>query len=109
MSYGMEIKTTTGLQDISIIKTAKHMGSVTFTSGTSGSATINVDYQEAVQTTDSGAEVSYNICYIKANDGKDPPKFTFDDATKLFTWSPADPLDVNRCSSNFRCIFVRMD
>lgn len=101
MAYSLGIETTDGLIDIKYLRSAKHIVTLTLT-GTSGSVSVS-GYREATAAGGS------NLCHLRANDGKVTPNFTFDDNTKVLTWSPDNNVPPESHSSSITAIFVRID
>jgi hypothetical protein len=100
MAYGFEIQTNQGYVDVASIDVARYHYSFSTTSA-SGSVTV------------SGFDSSLGHISVIANDKKVPPKFSFNNSTKVFTWSGptvnSTIPNIIKLSTSFRFVFWRFD
>ena len=102
MAYGVQIRTTQGLEDVSGIEVARFVHSFQ-TTATSGSQVVS-------NFSDANGLGHISVVSI---DKKAPPQFSWNEGTKTLTWSaPAvngSIPNIPNQSTNFRFIFWRFD
>ena len=90
MSYGMQIRTVNGLENIDSLRSLREVFRVALT-GTSGSVAVP-----------GGAVEGNSAVFFEVNDGKTPPQFSWSGST--ITWSGWNFFDP---TSNFTLIVCR--
>lgn len=102
MAYGMQLRTTQGLEDVAIIDVARFVYSFQ-TTATSGSQVVS-----NFSTVGGLGHIS-----VVSIDKKAPPQFSWNEGTKTIAWqAPAvngNIPNIPNQSTNFRFIFLRFD
>lgn len=91
MAYGLQVQTTEGLTDVSVLRAARLYSSLSI-SATSGSSTV------------SGFDSGDGFIFLRSNNSDVVARWYWNNTTKSFSWSPIS--GTSSPSSNMTAFFM---